>query len=76
MSRILLPLSGLLFVLGPGVVLLGGGLTAGLALFSAGVMVLGVHGLQQGRDRIVGWVLIFVGATTLVAAVIRASLVG
>jgi hypothetical protein len=75
MSRILLPLAGLLLVFGPGVVLLGGGLTAGLALFSVGVVLLGVHGLAQGRDRIVGWVLIFVGATTLVAAVIRALLI-
>lgn len=74
MSRILLPLAGLLLIFGPVVVLLGGGLTAGVSLFSAGVVLLGVHGLVEGRDRTVGWVLIFVGATALVAELIRALL--
>lgn len=74
MSRTLIPLAGLLLVLGPGVVLLGGGLTSGISLFSVGVMLLGVHGLIVGRDRVVGWVLIFVGAVSLAAGVIRAIL--
>lgn len=74
MSRFLLPLAGLLLVFGPGVVLLGGGLTVGVVCFSVGVALLGVHGLTQGRDRVVGWVLVFVGVATLVGAVIRALL--
>ncbi len=75
MLRILLPLAGLLLVFGPGVVLLGGGLTAGVSLFSVGVVLLGVHGLLAGRDRVVGWVLIFVGATALIAGVLRDLLI-
>jgi hypothetical protein len=74
MSRILLSLAGLLLVFGPVIVLLGGGLTAGVMLFSAGVILLGVHGLTEGRDRTVGWVLVFVGATAVAAEVVRALL--
>lgn len=61
-----------LFSSGPLVTLLGGGFTAGGLLFAAGVVVLGVHGLVEGRDRTVGWVLIFTGALVAVGDVIRA----
>lgn len=73
MSRLPL-LAGLLLVAGPVVVLLGGGITAGVFVFAAGVTLLGVHGLTQGRDRTVGWVLIFVGITAILADVVRALL--
>lgn len=73
MSRLLL-LAGLLLVAGPVVVLLGGGITAGVFVFASGVTLLGVHGLTEGRDRTVGWVLIFVGITAILGDVVRALL--
>lgn len=74
MSRLLLPFAGLLLIAGPVVVLLGGGITAGVFVFASGVTLLGVHGLTEGRDRTVGWVLIFVGITAILGDVVRALL--
>jgi hypothetical protein len=71
MSRLLLLLAGLLLVAGPVVILLGGGLNAGVFVFSAGVVLLGAHGLTEGRDRAVGWVLIFVGVLAILGDVVR-----
>lgn len=64
-----------LIVAGPVVTLLGGGFTVGGVIFAAGVGVLGVHGLVEGRDSTVGWVLIFTGALVAVADVVRALVV-
>jgi hypothetical protein len=71
----LLVLALVLVLAGPLVVLLGGGFTAGGLLFASGVVVLGVHGLVEGRDRAVGWVLIFTGVLVAVGDVIRALLI-
>ena len=75
MPRLLLLLAGLFLLAGPVVVLLSGGITAGVLVFSAGVTLLGVHGLAEGRDRAVGWVLIFVGITAILGGLVRALLV-
>ena len=71
MTRLLLLLAGLLLFAGPVVILLGGGITAGVFVFSAGVILLGVHGLSEGRDRAVGWILIFVGVLAILGDTVR-----
>lgn len=76
MARLVLLSAAVLLVLGPVAVLLGGGLGAGVLLFSLGVVLLGVHSLLEGRDRTVGWVLIFVGATAALGDLARILLAG
>lgn len=72
--RVLILLSALLLVAGPVVAFLSGGLFFGVLLFSVGIALLGVHALVEGRDRTVGWVLVFVGAAALLTDVLRALL--
>ncbi|MEW6635265.1 MAG: hypothetical protein AB1425_00465 [Actinomycetota bacterium] len=74
MPRILISLSVLLLVAGPVVVFLSGGIFFGVLLFALGVTLLGVHALVEGRDRTVGWVLVFLGVTALLTDVVRALL--
>jgi hydrogenase-4 membrane subunit HyfE len=73
-ERIVLLLAGLLLVAGPLVLLLGGGLTVAVLVFSLGVILLGVHSLVERRDRAVGYVLIFVGSISVLADIARALL--
>lgn len=63
-------------VAGPVYAMLAGALGAGVFIFAAGVVLLGVGTLFGGRDRAVGWVLISIGALTAAADVLRLLLIG
>lgn len=69
-----MPLAAVLLVAGPVVLMLGAPLGAGVLIFSAGVIVLGVHALLTADDRAVGWVMISVGVISTIAYIVRLGL--
>lgn len=56
---------------GPMLAVLTGGPGAGVLVFCAGLVLLGVRALMGDGDRAVGWVLVLVGALAAVADLIR-----
>ncbi len=74
--RVLFVVALIAIVSGPVYAMLAGTLGAGVFVFAAGVVLLGVGTLLGGRDRPLGWVLVSVGGLTAAADVARMVLVG